>query len=143
MSKPNAIAHISGSDDTAALSGEVKFYQKRGGILIIADISNLPESESGFFGFHIHEGNNCSGENFANTGNHYNPNDLPHPRHAGDMPPLLYCNRNAFLAFITDRFNIDEIIGRTIVIHSSPDDFVTQPSGNAGTKIACGIIHRR
>ncbi|MBQ4317365.1 MAG: superoxide dismutase family protein, partial [Clostridia bacterium] len=104
------------------------------------DISGLPNTSSGFFGFHIHEGNNCLGNKFENTGNHYNPNRLPHPLHAGDMPPLISCNGNAFLAFFTDRFSIDEIIGKTVVIHSNPDDFTTQPSGNAGTKIACGVI---
>ena len=44
------------------------------------------------------------------------------------------------MIFLTDRFTIDEIINRTIVIHDMPDDFITQPSGNSGNKIACGII---
>ena len=143
MSRPNATAHISGGETAPSISGEVRFYRQRVGVLIVADISGLPHNESGFYGFHIHEGYNCSGENFASTGNHYNPSSLPHPRHAGDMPPLIYCNGNAFLAFITDRFGIDEIIGRTVVIHSAPDDFKTQPSGDAGTKIACGVIFKR
>ena len=143
MSRPNATAHISGSDISPSISGEVRFYQQRGGVLIVADISDLPNNESGFYGFHIHEGYDCSGENFANTGNHYNPSSLPHPRHAGDMPPLIYCNGNAFLAFMTDRFGIEEIIGRTVVIHSGQDDFKTQPSGDVGTKIACGVIVKR
>jgi len=44
---------------------------------------------------------------------------------------------------LSDRFCVKEIIGRTVIIHSSPDDFYTQPSGNAGTKIACGVIQKR
>ena len=48
----------------------------------------------------------------------------------------------AFLAFITDRFTANEVIGKTVIIHDSPDDFTTQPSGNAGNKIACGIISK-
>lgn len=63
--------------------------------------------------------------------------------HAGDLPPLLSCQGNAYLSVKTDRFSVNEIIGRTVVIHSNPDDFHTQPAGNAGKKIACGVIQRR
>jgi len=59
---------------------------------------------------------------------------------AGDLPPLFSANGYAFSAVLTNRFTIDEIIGRTIIIHSSVDDFITQPAGNAGTKNACGKI---
>ena len=52
------------------------------------------------------------------------------------------CQGNAYLSFKTDRFTVKEILGRTIVIHSYPDDFQYQPSGNAGRKIACGIIQK-
>lgn len=65
-----------------------------------------------------------------------------HPEHAGDLPPLIRCRGNAYLSFRTDRFSVNEIIGRTVVIHSDPDDFHTQPAGNAGKKIACGVIQK-
>lgn len=65
-----------------------------------------------------------------------------HPDHAGDLPPLMRSNGNAFSAVVTDRFTPSDIVGRTVVIHSNPDDFSTQPSGNAGKKIACGVIRR-
>jgi Cu-Zn family superoxide dismutase len=55
---------------------------------------------------------------------------------------LLWCKGKAFLSVKTDRFSVDEIIGRTIVIHSDPDDFHSQPAGNAGKKIACGVIQK-
>ena len=71
---------------------------------------------------------------------HYNPKDCPHPYHAGDMPPLFGNNGEAFMAFMTDRFTVEEIIGKTVIIHSNPDDFTTQPGGNSGEKIACGKI---
>ena len=58
------------------------------------------------------------------------------------LPPLLRCKGNAYLSVKTDRFTVDEIIGRTLVIHSDPDDFHTQPAGNAGKKIACGVIQK-
>lgn len=137
-----ATAMIKGNNEFPNLKGMVKFYQKKDFVLVEADIKGLPQTNTGFFGFHIHEGDNCQGANFSNTGNHYNPKNTPHPSHAGDLPPLLRCNGGAFMTLATDRFNISDIIGRTVVIHKMPDDFNSQPSGNAGTKIACGKILR-
>ena len=106
-------------------------------------VSGLPrESETGFFALHIHEGGSCSGENFSDTGGHYNPHNEAHPRHAGDLPPLLLCGGGAYLAVLTDRFSVADVIGRTVVIHGGADDFHTQPAGNADTEIACGVIRR-
>lgn len=139
---PAAVARIQGGIEAPQLSGCVQFYQENGCVLIVAKISGLPESETGFFGFHIHQGENCSGTDFSRTGNHYNPNGQAHPKHAGDLPPLLACHKNAYLSVKTDRFSVNEIIGRTVVIHSDPDDFHSQPAGNAGKKIACGVIHK-
>ena len=143
INRPSAIAYIRGGNDSPELFGEVRFFQKPNGVLVVAKISNLPrDSITGFFGFHIHEGNACTGEAFSDTASHYNPTGVPHPRHAGDLPPLISCNGDSYLSVMTDRFNIDDIIGRTVVIHSSPDDFTSQPAGNAGQKIACGVIQR-
>lgn len=136
----SAKAYISGGDSNPKISGTVSFFQKRGGVLVVAEIYGLPESKTGFFAFHIHEGDNCLGAGFPNTGNHYDPLMADHPSHAGDLPPLLSADGKADLAVVTNRFTVNDIIGRTVVIHSGPDDFKTQPSGNAGSKIACGII---
>lgn len=141
-SKPQAIALISGENTTSAIKGTVKFYRQANCVLVVADISRLPHTDNGFFGFHIHEGMSCVGKDFSDSKGHFNPDGTPHPRHAGDMPPLMLCGNKAYLSFLTDRFNIDEIIGRTVVIHDMPDDFTTQPSGNSGQKIACGIIKK-
>ena len=140
QSCPDAIAYIRGNDRFPGLSGEVRFYQKQHFVRIVADIRGLPPSSSGFFGFHIHEGTDCGGSDFSNTGGHYNPAQVPHPNHAGDLPPLLLCQGDARLCVATDRFRVCQIIGRTVVIHSESDDFHTQPAGNAGVKIACGVI---
>lgn len=137
MGQPGAIAQVRGS----GITGTVKFYQMPGGILVKAEIFGLPkENPDGFFAFHIHQGADCGGVGFSNSGGHFNPANQPHPRHAGDLPPLLSNNGRAFLAVMTDRFSLADIRGRTVVIHSGPDDFHTQPAGNPGTKIACGII---
>lgn len=138
---PDAVARIRGGMEAPQLSGCVQFYQETGCVLVVAKICGLPrESETGFFGFHIHQGESCSGADFSGTGSHYNPADQVHPKHAGDLPPLLACQGNAYLSMKTDRFSINEIIGHTVVIHSNPDDFHSQPAGNAGKKIACGVI---
>lgn len=138
---PDAVAQIQGGMEAPHLIGCVQFYQENGCVLIVARISGLPmESETGFFGFHIHQGEICSGMDYPETGSHYNPTDQAHPKHAGDLPPLLACQENAYLSVKTDRFSVKDIIGRTVVIHSEPDDFHSQPAGNAGRKIACGVI---
>lgn len=145
--RPDASAIIKGSDSYPSLQGTVYFFQAQGGVLVVAEIFGLPTPEnacmSPFFGFHIHEGGECSGNEsdpFADVLAHYNPDNCPHPHHAGDLPPLLGNNGYAFSAFLTDRFTVAEIIGKTVIIHSNPDDFTTQPAGNSGTKIACGVI---
>ena len=123
------------------LTGTVRFYQKKNGVLVIARICRLPQNNpSGFFAMHIHEGESCSGNEFSATGVHFDPGSRPHPDHAGDLPPLLSCGGSAYSAVMTNRFTVKDIIDRTVVIHSGPDDFRSQPAGNSGTKIACGAI---
>lgn len=139
--RPDAVARIIGGAEAPQLTGCVQFYQENGCVLIVARISGLPKkSKTGFFGFHIHQGGNCTGIDFSGTEGHYNPTEQAHPEHAGDLPPLLQCRGNAYLSVKTERFSVNEIIGRTVLIHSDPDDFHAQPSGNAGRKIACGVI---
>ena len=94
-----------------------------------------------FYGMHIHENGNCTPP-FDKTGDHFNPGSKPHPMHAGDMPALLGNKGYSFSIFYTERFIVDEILGRSIIIHRMPDDYMTQPSGNSGEKIACGVIQR-
>lgn len=146
---PDAVAVMEGKAQNNRIHGTVKFYQAERGVLIVADIFGLPVHNemcrSNIFAFHIHSGSNCGGNEadpFANAGVHYNPNNCPHPYHAGDMPPLFGAGNRGFLAFLTNRLTVNEIIGKTVIIHDRPDDFTTQPSGNSGNKIACGIVSR-
>ena len=145
--KPHAVAKIQGSSYYPKTKGMVKFYQTKEGVIVSCEISRLPVSEDvckePIFAIHIHEGGSCSGnakDFFANAGSHYNPKGCPHPYHAGDLPPLFGVNGFAFSMFLTNRFTAEEIIGKTVIIHSAPDDFTSQPSGNSGMKIACGVI---
>ncbi|MCI8609757.1 MAG: superoxide dismutase family protein [Firmicutes bacterium] len=147
---PQAIADITGSADYPDISGTVQLYQTNEGVIVLAEIRGLPKAEQPcherIFGFHIHSGMNCSGnmeDPFADAMAHYNPNDCQHPYHAGDLPPLFGNEGFALSLFLTNRFSINEVIGKTIIIHDHPDDFTTQPSGNSGQKIACGVIQRK
>lgn len=142
--RPDAIAILRGNEEHSDISGIVKFFAlPESGILIAAEISDLPSGEvedtPTFFAFHIHEMGDCSGS-FANTGNHYNPDNVPHPEHAGDLPPLLSNDGYAWMVVYDSFLTLPMILNRSVIVHSAPDDFRTQPSGNSGTKIACGVI---
>lgn len=132
-----AIACIRGEGN---LRGTVKFFPVNCGTLIVAEMTGLPENDSGFFSLHIHEGTGCTGEGFSDSRGHFNPTGEPHPHHAGDLPPLLNRSGRAFLAVETDRFYAWEVVGHTVVIHSGVEDFRSQPAGNPGRKIGCGMI---
>ncbi len=145
--RPQAWAIMRGSEAYPSIQGFVRFYQTSYGVVVVTEIMGLPAPEgacrSPFFAFHIHEGTACTGNEhdpFADAMSHYNPKECPHPYHAGDLPPLLGADGYAFAMTLTDRFSVQEILGRTVIIHKDLDDFTTQPSGNAGEKIACGEI---
>lgn len=141
--EPDAIAWIKGNKDNPNLSGHISFYSTiRKGILVSVEVFGLPDEQNkaGFYGMHIHEIGDCEGA-FENTGPHYNPEKVPHPEHAGDMPPLLSNHGYAWMAFYDQRFTIEEILGRSVIVHKQRDDFTTQPSGDSGEKIGCGVIY--
>ncbi|MDD3239619.1 MAG: superoxide dismutase family protein [Lachnospira sp.] len=144
---PFACAKIKGNSAFSHLRGKATFYANpSSGVWIEVEVNGLPDAEgspidSGFYGLHIHENGNCDIP-FDQTGEHYNPEEAPHPYHAGDLPPLLGSHGYAYSFFYTDRFSPEEIINKSIIIHSAPDDFTSQPSGNSGEKIGCGVIEK-
>ena len=147
--RPQAVALLKGSAAYPNIEGSVRLYQTNAGVILYAEVQNLPTSEfpcgSRIFGFHIHEGESCSGDEsdpFSAAMAHYNPGRCPHPHHGGDLPPLFENNGFALMLFLTDRFSVREVFGNSFIIQNNPDDFTTQPSGNSGSKIACGIIQR-
>ncbi len=142
-----AKAHIKGGKKYPKIDGTVTFRETKNGVIVTAKINNLPQSKDKckgrFFGFHIHEGTSCTGnleDEFANAKSHLNPTNCAHPFHLGDLPPLIENNGFAYMSVLINKFKIKDILGKVIIIHDSPDDFTTQPSGNSGTKIACGKI---
>lgn len=144
--RPAAYAILKGNREYPLLRGIVNFYTVpwQIGLFVEAEFSNLPnfpDYSPRFLGFHIHENGDC-GQNFTNTGSHYNPTGADHPYHIGDLPSVLNSNGYGFLAFYDTFLSLEAILGRSIIIHGQRDDFRTQPAGDSGEKIACGIINR-
>lgn len=144
---PAAQATVAGSSKYPDIAGTVLFYAVPAGTLVLSEITGLPTDDSAcgvnIYGYHIHSGGECTGNDtdpFANTDGHYNPHDCSHPAHAGDLAPLFGNQGLAWNAFLTNRFTPKEVVGKTVVIHLHPDDFKTQPAGDSGEKIACGVI---
>ena len=148
----SAYAMLVAGPDYPSITGMVTFVDIQGGVMVCADVLGLPpykpasegKSPIGPFGFHIHERGMCEvgdpKKPFEGCGGHWNPTDQPHGNHAGDFPVLVASNGRAKMCFITDRFVVDEILGRSVMIHENPDDYRTQPAGNSGKRIACGSI---
>lgn len=135
------IAKIKGNSDYPDITGKITFKQVNSKVNILVNLQNLPENK--FLGFHIHKGNTCTGndeDEFKDVGKHYNPSRSSHPEHAGDLPILYTADGNITTVFETNKFTLDEIKDKTIIIHEQADDFKSQPAGNSGEKIACGEI---
>ncbi len=152
-SRPSmACAIIKGSDKYPNINGVVYFADVPGGVEVHTEITGLPSyspasgsnSPIGPHGFHIHEIGDCSPMDFkkafTSTGGHYNPTSVPHGNHAGDFPVLFSNNGYAAMSFFTNKFKVVDIIGKAVIIHENPDDYRTEPAGNSGVRIACGVI---
>lgn len=130
--------------------GRVHFTETPEGTKVVADVTGLIP---GKHGFHIHEHGDCSAQDGSSAGEHFNPQQTAHGgpddqiRHVGDLGNLEADERgHAHYERIDKVISLNgpqSIIGRSIVVHSAADDFKSQPSGNAGKKIGCGIILTR
>ena len=132
---PDLSAKISGENK---IKGTAYFWGTKWGVVCLFDVHNLPEQK--FLGLHIHEFGACVPPKYESAGSHFNPTNAAHPNHAGDLPPLYSNHGHALSAVLIDKFTINDIKGRSVIIHSQPDDFTTQPAGNSGVRIACGVI---
>jgi len=147
-----AFAEIKGGPFAPGLRGRVMFYDVPGGTLVCVSVTGLPEFAPGKngkqpvgpHGFHIHENGSCqvgdAADPFKAAGGHWNPDNQPHGNHAGDFP-VLFSNRGmAWMCFFTGRFKVADIAGKSVIIHESPDDYRTQPAGDSGRRLGCGVI---
>jgi superoxide dismutase, Cu-Zn family len=129
------------------VTGTIWFTTTDKGVRVVADIQGLHE---GKHGFHIHEFGDCSSPDASSAGGHYNPMGMQHGspmdmnRHLGDMGNLEADARgNAHLEYVDPEISLsgpNSIIGRSVVVHKEADDLKSQPAGNSGPRIACGVI---
>jgi Cu-Zn family superoxide dismutase len=131
-----------------ATAGTVSFVQMGDKVVVTARVSGL---SPGAHGFHIHEKGDCSSGDGMSAGGHFNPLGKAHgnpsapEHHAGDMPMLVAdSNGEAALTAELDVIVVGggaaDVIGRSVIVHKDPDDFKTQPTGNSGARVACGVI---
>lgn len=130
--------------------GELTFTQDAKGIHVTGSFTGLAFGEHGF---HIHEKGDCSAADGTSAGGHFNPANKPHgdpagpDHHGGDMPMLVAdAGGSATLDTLIDTVTIGsgagDIVGRAVIVHQDADDFRTQPTGNSGARVACGVIVR-
>lgn len=127
--------------------GTVTFTAVDGAVLVVADIQGLTP---GRHGFHVHEFGDCSAPDASSAGSHWNPGGCPHAgpeaasRHAGDLGNIeADAAGNAHIEWrdpVLALTGPTSIIGRSVIVHANPDDLATQPTGNAGPRVACGVI---
>lgn len=137
-SAPDAIAEIRGNPAHPLIRGFSYFYTTTLGCWVIVMLQNLPQNTP-FFGLHIHQNGRCE-ENFETAGGHYG--DGRHPEHRGDLPPLINSNGRAISMFLNSNFTIEQLLNRALIIHAKRDDFTSQPAGDSGERIACGVIKK-
>lgn len=132
-------------------AGEVRFEQHGRHLMVTGTVSGLKPNQE--HGFHVHEKGDCSSADATSAGGHFNPMGQPHghhagsARHAGDLPNLKAdAGGVARVSLHVDVLTIGsgpaDIVGRSVVVHAGPDDYASQPAGNSGARIACGVIAR-
>ena len=128
--------------------GVITFTQTNEGIRVQATISGLSADE--LHGFHIHEYGDCRADDATSAGGHYNPQDMDHgapddsERHVGDLGNLTSNEDGTATVDYVDSVlsfsGSNSILGYAVIVHAGEDDFVTQPTGDAGGRIGCGVI---
>ena len=148
LSGPSASASLQPTQGNKA-SGTATFTQMGDKVRVAANVSGLNPGQE--HGFHIHEAGDCSSRDGMSTKGHFNPLSKPHAhystpeRHAGDLPALRAdASGNARIDTTLDVITVTpgpaSVVGRGLIVHASPDDYKTQPTGNAGARVACGVI---
>lgn len=130
-----------------AVTGTITFTRVDGGVRVVADMQGLSK---GKHGIHIHECGDCSAADGTSAGGHFNPMGESHGapmdamRHEGDMGNIEADDSgNAHLDYIDKSISLEgsaTIIGRSVIVHEKEDDLKSQPTGNAGPRVACGVI---
>ena len=134
-----------------AAAGELMLQPVDGGLRVTGTITGLTSGAQ--HGFHVHETGDCSAPDASSAGGHFNPHGAAHgdrdgggEHHAGDMPNLVAdASGNASVDGLVDGLEVgtggaNDVLGKAVVVHLQADDYASQPAGNAGARIACGVI---
>ena len=145
---PKAVSKLEPTKGNA-VTGTVRFQQIGDKVQVSGDVRGLkPNAEHGF---HVHEKGDCSSGDGMSAGGHFNPAGKPHAhqgtpeRHGGDLPNLK-ANGEGVATFsvttplLTVGSGAANVIGRSVIVHRDPDDYTSQPAGNSGPRLACGLI---
>lgn len=144
----HATATLAGTAKFKAVTGTVEFKETDDGVEVTANVEGL---KKGTHGFHIHEKGDCSAPDAKSAGGHFNPSNHKHggpeadERHEGDLGNITAGKDGKATATmtvkgITLKDGDNSIVGKGFIIHDKADDFKTQPTGNAGDRVACGVI---
>jgi len=148
---PSAMAVLEPTQGST-VRGAVDFVRKGGAVLVTANLSGLAPNST--HGIHIHEIGDCTARDGASAGPHFNPSSSDHggttgfKRHGGDLGNLTADAKGEIAATVKVNGDIafgngaDSIVGRGLVVHANADDLESQPAGNSGARLACGVITR-
>lgn len=149
-SEPHATADLAPTTGNST-SGTVHFVTSGNRVQVKGEVRGLkPNAEHGF---HVHEKGDCSSGDGMSTGGHFNPSGAPHgahgkgTHHAGDLPSLR-ANASGVATFSFESTTLSvgsgstDVVGKGLIVHRDPDDYTTQPTGNAGPRLACAVIRR-
>ena len=146
---PNQAIAVIGSTNDSGVTGTAVFTQNGDQITLIIEIQG---ATPGLHAVHIHEKGDCSAPDGKSAGGHWNPTDVAHGKwgegefHLGDIGNITVGEDGmGDISLTTDLWEIGtgsdvDVVGRGIIVHADPDDFTSQPSGNAGARIGCGVI---
>ena len=145
---PRAIANLQPTTGST-VSGTVRFSQWGNQVVVTGEIRGLkPNAEHGF---HVHEKGDCSSGDGMSTGGHFNPDGKAHGQHgqgthhAGDLISLKADAKGvADFSYHSTTISVGSgtanVVGKGVIVHRDPDDYKTQPTGNAGPRLACGVV---
>ncbi len=142
------VAHLHPTAGNEGKQGKVMFHASDNKVVVRVQLEGLPSNST--HGFHVHEYGDCSAPNGTSAGGHFNPLGMNHgapheaERHVGDLGNIETNSEGKVDIEVTDSHlamaGSHSILGRAVVVHAQADDLTSQPVGNAGARVLCGVI---